>query len=41
MTAIGKSWCYLFNIWWDDAELYLEELDDSAETDPQTDRKPS
>jgi hypothetical protein len=30
MSAIGKAWCYLLNVWWDDADDYFDEAD-SAE----------
>jgi hypothetical protein len=35
MLAVAKSWCYFLNLWWDDADHYMEEAD---ATDTQTER---
>lgn len=32
MTELGKAWCYLFNIWWEDSDNYLGEGEDEPET---------
>lgn len=36
MITLGKSWCYLFNVWWDNADEFFEEYEDGTDAEEET-----